>query len=193
MGLMYMFPVSEDEQDRIDFVNTGSTKSIVLKTYGLPLVFWGYLIAILAVIGAMYLAVQGPIRKLIETGDSINIYLAYTVQATLIILPLTLIALYFYEKLITKSKESLIITHRVFWIPIWKKVIELKDSDSVEINHFMDSPNVAKMRKDASMKGFENKGYYELYATNSKNQSIFVDRHSRKADMVKMRDLLRKY
>ncbi len=188
-----MFPVSEDEQDRIDFVNTGSTKSIVLKTYGLPLVFWGYLIAILAVIGAMYLAVQGPIRKLIETGDSINIYLAYTVQATLIILPLTLIALYFYEKLITKSKESLIITHRVFWIPIWKKVIELKDSDSVEINHFMDSPNVAKMRKDASMKGFENKGYYELYATNSKNQSIFVDRHSRKADMVKMRDLLRKY
>lgn len=193
MGLMYMFPVSEDEQDRVDILNNDVNKAIVLKTYGLPLVFWGYLIAILAVIGAMYLAVQGPIKKLIQTGDSINIYLAYTVQATLILLPLTLIALYFYEKLITKSKDSLIITHRVFWLPIWKRIIHLKDSQAIEVNHFMDSPNVAKMRQDASMKGFENKGYFELFATNSKDESIFIDRHSRKADMIKMRDLLRKY
>ncbi len=188
-----MFPVSEEERDRIDFIEENSKRAIILKTYGLPLVFWGYLLAILAVIGAMSLAVKGPIDKLIATGDSINIYLGYMVLATLILLPLTLIALYFYEKLIKKSGNRLTVIHRFFWIPVWKKEIELMDSEAIEINHFMDSPNVAKMKADASLKGFENKGYFELFATNNKGETLFVDRHSRKADMIKMRDLLRKY
>jgi hypothetical protein len=193
MGLMYMFPVSEKEQDRIDIESNSDNKSITLKTYGLPMIFWGYLVAILVVVGAMSLAIKGPIEKLLQTGDSINIILSYSVLVVLFGLPLTLLALYFYEKLIKKSGNEIQITHKVFWIPVWKKKINLKTSDSIEINHFLDSPNVAKMKKDATMKGFENKGYFELFATNSDGKSIFLDRHSRKADIVKIRDLLKQY
>ena len=188
-----MFPVSEEEQDRIDIESTNDKKSITIKTYGLPMVFWGYLIVILVVIGAMSMAIIGPIQKLIQTGDSINIGLSYAVSATLLGLPLTLLALYFYEKLIKKSGTEINITHKIFWIPVWSKKITLESNDSIDINHFMDSPNVAKMKKEASMKGFENKGYFELFAKNSNGKSIFLDRHSRKADVLKMRDLLRKY
>lgn len=188
-----MFPVSEQEQDRIDIETNTQNKSITLKTYGLPMIFWGYLLAILVVIGAMYMAISGAIDKLLQTGDSINIALSYAVIFILIGLPTTLLALYFYEKLIKKSGELLIITHKVFWVPVWQKSIKLESPESIEINHFMDSPNVAKMRKDSDMKGFENKGYFELFATSSTGKKIFLDRHSRKADVLKIRDLLRKY
>lgn len=188
-----MFPVSEDEQDRIDYIEENGSKAIVLKTYGLPLIFWGYLIAILTVVGAMFMAVMGPINKLIATGDSINIYLAYLVLTTIIALPTVLVSLYFYEKLLTKRGDKLTVTHRFFWIPLWRKVINLKSSDSIDLNHFLDSPNVAKMRRDAAMKGFENKGYFETYATDKNDKKIFIDRHSRKADMIKLCELLKKY
>jgi hypothetical protein len=193
MGLMYMFPVTEDEQDRIDYIEENGTKAIVLKTYGLPLIFWGYLVAILTVVGAMYLAIKSPLEKLIATGDSLNIYLSYLVLATIILLPFTLVAMYFYEKLLTKKGDELIITHRFFWIPVWQKKLSLKSADAIELNHFLDSPNVAKMRKDSAMKGFENKGYFEVFATTINDKKVFVDRHNRKADMSKLAELLKKY
>ncbi|OUR97756.1 hypothetical protein A9Q84_06030 [Halobacteriovorax marinus] len=190
---MYMFPVSEEETDRIDFIESSAGKAIVVKSYGLPLIFWGYLTAILVVMGFMFLAVNTPIQKLLATGDPINVALSIAVLFVLIGLPLTLVCLYFYEKSIVKQGSELSLVHKVFWIAVWKKKIVLKDSHSIELNHFMDSPNVAKMKSDSTMKGFENKGYYELYATNNQDDRIFIDRHSRKADMVKLRDLLKKF
>ena len=188
-----MFPVSEDEQDRIDFSTKNNNKAITLKSYGLPLIFWAYLVIILTVITAMFIAIKGPIEKLIMTGDPINIALSYCALIVLFGLPTTLLALYFYEKLIFKCDDQIIITHRIFWLPIWRKVILLKSSDSIEINHFSDGPNVAKIRQDHAMKGFENKGYFELFAIEPDNKKVFLDRHSRKADVAKMRDLLKKY
>ena len=184
-----MFPVSEEETDRVK-IQEGA---ITIKSYGLPMIFWGYLLAILVVIGAMYLAVDSAIVKLIETGDQVNVILAYSVLGIIIGLPLTLLALYFYEKSITKKGSAITVIHKIFWIPVMKKKIELSDKDSIELHHFMDSPNVAKMRAQPELKGFENKGYFELFATNSAGKAIFVDRHSRKADIIKIRDLLRKY
>lgn len=193
MGLMYMFPVSKEETDRIDLVEDSNGKTIILKSYGLPLIFWGYLTAILIVIGFMFLAVNTPIQKLIATGEPINILLSYSVIFVLLALPITLISLYFYEKSIVKNGCQLSLVHKIFWVPVWRKKINLKSKKSLELNHFLDSPNVAKMKSDASLKGFENKGYYELFATNDKEEQVFVDRHSRKADMVKLRDLLNQY
>lgn len=184
-----MFPVSEEETDRVKI----KENTITIKSYGLPMIFWGYLLAILVVIGAMYLAVSEPINKLIATGDQINIILSYAVLGVIFGLPTLLLALYFYEKSITKSGNTLTLTHKVFWIPLMKKSIELRDKDAIELHHFMDSPNVAKMRAQPELRGFENKGYYELFATNKEEKAIFIDRHSRKADIIKIRDLLRKY
>jgi hypothetical protein len=56
----------------------------------------------------------------------------------------------------------------------------------------MDSPNMAKIYNKDELKGFENKGYFELRVL-SGGQKILIDRHSRKADLLKMKDTLLKY
>ena len=38
-----------------------------------------------------------------------------------------------------------------------------------------------------------NKGYFELCIKTDKRPSISIDRHSRKADLIKLRDLLSRY
>ena len=57
----------------------------------------------------------------------------------------------------------------------------------------MDSPNVAKMQQDPTMKGFENKGYFQLFARNEVGKLVLIDRSSRKADLKKMVELLNRY
>jgi hypothetical protein len=44
MGLMYVFPVSEEETDfvKLELSPTGKGSKITLKSYGLPYIFWGY-------------------------------------------------------------------------------------------------------------------------------------------------------
>ena len=39
------------------------------------------------------------------------------------------------------------------------------------------------------LKGFENKGYFELHALVN-GKTVLIDRHSRKADLVKIKELL---
>ena len=69
----------------------------------------------------------------------------------------------------------------------------------MSVDHFMDSPNMAKIRSrqglpsTESMTGFENKGYFELNITTADNKSVNIDRHSRKADLLKLKELLSKY
>ncbi|EQC48591.1 hypothetical protein [Bacteriovorax sp. DB6_IX] len=184
-----MFPVSEEEKDRI----TINEKGITLKSYGLPLVFWGYLSAILVVVFAMGLAVKGPMIKLYNTDDTINKVLVLAAAATIILVPLSTILFYFYEKFITKKDDQLIITHRVFWLPVFSTKHPLESKEAFEILHFMDSPNVAKLQQDPNLKGFENKGYFQLFAKKKDGKLLLVDRSSRKADLKKIQMLLSKY
>jgi len=184
-----MFPVSEEEKDRI----TINKKGITLKSYGLPLVFWGYLSAILVVIFAMGLAIKGPMVTLYNTDDNINKLLVIAASATIILIPLATLCFYFYEKFITKKEDTLTITHRVFWMPVWTSKYNLESKESLEILHFMDSPNVAKLQQDPNLKGFENKGYFQLFATLENKKQLLVDRSSRKADLKKIKLLLEKF
>ena len=189
MGLMFVFPVSEEEIDRVKIDNG----QITLKSYGLPMIFWGYLAAILTVVFAMGIAIKGPMIKLYETNDSINQALVIVAAATIILVPLVTVCAYFYEKFISKKETELTITHRIFWLPVLKKTYQLKSSDSVEIIHHMDSPNIAKLKDDPSLRGFQNKGYFQLFAQKEDNSYLFLDRSSRKADLKKMQELLSKY
>lgn len=189
MGLMYIFPTQKEEIDRIEMADN----SVTLKTYGLPWVFWGYLAASLVVIFAMGLAIKGPIVKLINGDDQINTMLAYLVSATLVGLPLTLISFFFYEKFITKSGNKIIVTHRIFWTPIWKKTYSLFSPNSFIVEHFLDSPNVAKINKNPETRAFENHGYFELKIRLSDGKVVFLDRHTRKSDLQKMASLLSEF
>ncbi|MFG1522234.1 hypothetical protein [Halobacteriovorax sp. ZH2_bin.1] len=189
MGLMFIFPVSKEEKDRITINEEGLT----LKTYGLPMVFWGYLLAAATVVIAMFIGVKGPMIKLYNTGDSINQALVIAVAATLFLIPFITLCFYMYEKFIVKQGDKLILKHRIFFIPIYKKVYKLEAKDAFSIDHFMDSPNVAKMKQDPTMRGFENKGYFQLFAKLENGKYIFVDRSNRKADLKKIQALLSEF
>lgn len=194
MGLMYMFPVSEEEADRVEIQNRNEVKSITLKTYGLPMLFWGYFAAISIVIGAMYIAVSGPIEKLMATGDSINYALGLLALAIMYGIPLFLLCAFFYEKFIIKSQDNLTIKHRLFFglVTISKK-FKLKANDAFYVEHFLDSPNVAKMKNDPTLRGFENKGHYQLWIKLSNDKDLVIDKAARKIDLEKMKSILSKY
>jgi hypothetical protein len=190
MGLMYVFPATEEEIDRIEKNDDGS---ITLKTYGLPLVFWGYLLAMLAVILIMFVAIKDPITKVLNGTDAINKLLAAAVLALLLGLPVALLCFYFYEKRINKKAEQLKVQHHFFGLKFFTKTYQLKNKESFEISHLLDSPNVARMEGDKSMRGFQNKGYFELHIIDQNDSKILVDRHSRKVDLEKIKSLLSSY
>jgi len=190
MGLLYIFPNSEDESDNDRVVKT--LDSITLKTYGLPMVFWVYLAAIYVVVFTMWLTIKSALDKMLTYDDVTMIFLYWLVKGTLILAPIILLAFFFFEKFIIKSKTSLTLVYRIFFIPVWRKKIKLDASNALSVDHFMDSPNIAKMKSSPETRGFENKGYFELHAM-SKGKAIFIDRHSRKSDLVKMQELLSKY
>lgn len=200
MGLMYIFPVTDDaiEGDRVEIKDS----KLTLKTYGLPMIFWGYLAAALSVVVIMWLASRAVILKLLSYHeDPTLIFLGHLVQWTLILLPIALLCFFFYEKQLSKKDQELTLTYKVFFIPFWSKKLKLKDKTAIEVNHFMDSPNMAKIRSRQglppasaeAMRGFENKGYFELNIVTSENKTVNIDRHSRKADLVKMKELLSRY
>lgn len=197
MGLMYIFPITDnkDEGDRAEIKND----SIILRTYGLPMIFWGYLLAALSVVFLMWLASKDVIEKLIAYEDPSMHYLGQMVKWTIILSPIIATAFFFYEKVITKKDNKLSLTYKVFFIPFFKKNYELKSKDAFSVNHYMDSPNMAKLRRqqglesDEALKHFENKGYFELSLINQNEKRISIDRHSRKVDLLKLKDLLSRY
>ena len=174
--------------------------TLTLKTYGLPMIFWGYLAAAMSVLLIMWLASRAVIAKLLSYGeDPTMLFLGHLVQWTLILTPIVLLGFFFYEKMLTKKGQELILTYRVFFIPFWIKKFRLSAQDSFTVDHFMDSPNMARIRNrqglgsPEAMKHFENKGYFELNIKTDKNKSVNIDRHSRKADLIKLKELLSKY
>ena len=194
---MYIFPITDnkDEGDRAVVKND----SITLKTYGLPMIFWGYLMAALSVVFLMWLASKDVIDKLVNYDDPSLVYLGMLVKWTIILSPIIAIAFFFYEKVITKKDHNISLTYKVFYLPFFRKSYELKSKDSFVVNHYMDSPNMAKLRRqqgldtDEALKHFENRGYFELSIIDAKDKKISIDRHSRKVDLVKLKDLLSKY
>lgn len=189
MGLLYPFPATEEEVDRIDQTES----SITLKTYGLPIIFWGYLAAFLVVLGAMVLAIKAPLMTMLMSEDQINRMIAYVVLATLIIIPMGALLAFFYEKWLIKSSNTLVVQHRVFFLPLYKKTYKLDSKTPFIVDHFLDSPNIAKIEKDPKMRAFENQGHFLLRAHLENKKFIDLDRHSRKSDLIKIKELLSKY
>jgi hypothetical protein len=186
MGLMYLFPTNKDERDHVVI----DDQSITLKTYGLPYIFWGYAFGILLLEFAMYLAVRSPLEKLASIGDSIDQFIYFSLNLVLLSIPLTLLCFFFYEKRLEKKGRELFIHWRFFGLTVKTQKIELKANDAFTVGHFIDSPNMARIKDEKALKGFQNKGYFELFAHLNSGKSVLIDRHSRKADLEKMIELL---
>ena len=194
MGLLYILPLSEDEREHVEVRRpTSGGAAIVLKSYGLPAIFWGYFAAICLIILIMFMAVHVPLKKLICSNDTFDLALGVVVYATLFLIPAVLSAYFFYEKALEKCGTRLLIRHRIFGIPVAQKKLVLKTDLPFEVMNFRASPNMARLQKRPEMRGFYNQGYFELFASLENGQKVFIDRHSRKADLLKMVELLLRY
>ena len=114
MGLLYIIPVSEEEKEQVEIIK-GNNPSITLKSYGLPRIFWFYLLASFSIIFLMIIAIKEPLVKLFQTQDALNIGFVSLVLATLVIIPISLLAFFVYEKIITKANDRNTDMHN-FWV-----------------------------------------------------------------------------
>lgn len=195
MGLLYPFPVDEErEKDFVDIEFTNNKiEKITLSSYGLPYIFWLYLILILTTIGILFLAIRPALNKLFLTGDSLNMLISMSCWVILILIPLILLCFFFYQKKLIKQDKQLSIIHILFGLRLITKTIKLDNTkDYFEINHFIDSPNVARIDDEKAYKLFQNKGYFELAVSDINNKRWIIDRHSRKIDLEKIKTLLQK-
>ena len=192
MGLLYILPCSEKETERIQ-ISAGNTRSITLKSYGLPKIFWAYLLASLFIVALMAIAIKDPMIKLFNSEDLLNKWLVILVLTTLILIPLTLFAFFLYEKRITKSRNNLFVGHYFLSFPIRKKKYTLSPTNSFYISQFRGTPNIAREKNNPQMRAFENKGYFELFGCLENGKTLFLDRNNRKADLVKISNLLNSY
>lgn len=187
MGLLYPFPVSKEESD---FVSEDAN-SITLKSYGLPYIFWGYAICVIAVVALMFVGIKGPVLKLVSLGDETDSTLGYALLSIIGLAPVVILSFFFYEKRIIAKKNQLILQHRLFWLPVFTEKFEVKSLDQFSIEAHIDSPNVARLKAQEGTQGFQNKGYFILWLKKTDKKRIIVDRHSRKVDLEKLLELLK--
>lgn len=185
MGLLYPFPVHTDEKD---FVHVTGT-SVTLKTYGLPYIFWGYAAASLSVLFFLWLAVRAPLKKLLELGDGTDAILIYGLQAMIVLTPVVVLGFFFYEKRLVASGDTLTVQQRLFGIPVRTQTLTLT-TPGYQIQHHLDAPNVARLKGGDEALGFQNKGYFILWALTAQERAIAIDRHSRRADLQALVALL---
>jgi len=74
-----------------------------------------------------------------------------------------------------------------------KSIINLRDENQFEIRNYLSSANMARLSVDHNLKGFQNRGYFQLFAINEENKKILIDRHSRKRDLENILDLFSQY
>ena len=187
MGLLYPFPVSAEETDFVQ-LTLGQKPRIKLKSYGLPYLFWGYALASLTVLLFLWLAVRAPIEKLAQLGGA-DALLARGVELFIYLLPVVVLGFFFYEKTLEVQGQSLTITHKLFGCALKRHTLQLSASPFY-VAHHMDAPNVARLRGGPEAQGFQNKGYFTLWATDAHDVPVAIDRHSRKADLEALAALL---
>lgn len=186
MGLLYVFPVSEEE---IDFV-VKKDDTLILKTYGLPYLFWFYALASIMVVFFMFLAIKEPVLKLVALGEDTDRTLGYSLLTFVGMVPVFILAFFFYEKRITKKQNEIGLEHRVFGLKVFSEKFLMETNDHLEISNFVDSPNVARTKNTPESVGFQNRGYFTLHLLASDGKRIMLDRHNRKADLEKLKEML---
>ena len=106
-------------------------------------------------------------------------------------LPLFIFAFFFYEKRIVKKFQSVTLEYRVFGIKVFSEAFTPSETNPFSIEPFLSSPNLARIKGGEESTGFQNKGYFILWLNTKEGKRINIDRHSRKADLIKMEELLR--
>ena len=186
-------PASIEEIDHVKIEENANGKKLIIKSYGLPYMFWGYFLILMALEIAMYLSISSFIFKLLESENSLDLLLAYGCLATMLLIPLFSISMLFFQKNIIREENKLTIEFRIFWIKVRQKVFRFDNNqDKLEVTHLLESPNMAKIQKNPNTRAFENQGHYILTLW-SNSKPHFIDRHTRKQDLTKLANLITKF
>ncbi len=205
MGLLYPFPAPSPQQVIESSFSKHSDSSFLisdpqvrllesgalsLRTYGLPYVFWFYLVFIYIAIGALFLASYPVLGKLLSSPELIDQLIASLVILSGFAGALTLLGFYFYEKELEKRTTKLTISHSLFGISFHRTEIELTPSSPFEVRHFLDSPNRARIEDKPELKAFKNQGYFYLLGNLANGGEIIIDRHNSRKYLGKLKALL---
>ena len=185
MGLLFPFPVDENE----DHVSINSSELIV-KSYGLPYLFWYYAGAILVLLFTMFLVIKNPLYTFWNTNFFWDKVIVVLVWLLFITLPMTLLSFLFYQKILVKKDRSLTVIHKIFFLPV--RTSKLVLSGDFFVSHFMDSPNMAARKKNPLLSSFYNKGHFHLWAVTDSGNKL-IDRHSQKRELERLRELLGRF
>jgi hypothetical protein len=192
MGLLYVFPDRADDLEHVSIKFHGPSQkaqSMKVTSYGLPTIFWFYALTSLTMLGLLTLSVYPSMVKLLNYPDTLNQLLVYSLAILIFLTPIIVLGFFFYQKTIFIENSQCHIIHSVFKIPLIKKTMNIEKDDQLEVIHFMDSPNMARLENQKEFLGFQNRGYFELYLKNQ-NRKFFIDRSSRKRDLLKLKDIL---
>ena len=99
MGLLYVMPISLKEKDRIELIQSNTSKKIILKSYGLPLIFWASYFTLLLVVAIMGITIYGPLSKVIYSQDLLNQFIGLLTTSILIATPFAGAFFLLFEKL----------------------------------------------------------------------------------------------
>ena len=190
MGLLYPFPLDSDQE--VDHVVINED-SLLLKSYGPPYLFWGYLLALLATLVLLGLAAWRPLTRMLSSQDSLNALIAGLTLGVLVATPLLALAFFFLEFRLFKSKDILVKSLHLVGPPLWKRRFQLRVQDPFSIANFTGTPNLARQRNHPGSERHQNRGYFELYLHTAQGEQILLDRHSRKTDLQKLKALLEKF
>ncbi|MBT3982830.1 MAG: hypothetical protein HOE90_15835 [Bacteriovoracaceae bacterium] len=188
MGLLYTMPISKEETDFVTIGDKGL--DITVKSYGLPAIFWAYKLGIVGVMMMLFLAIKSPLETLFSNGEIIDIILVVSVYAVFIVCFLTLFSMFFYYKKIHRKNQMLTVSHHLFGIKIKQNSFQLNSENPFSVDHYLTSPNMARIGKNHQMSGFENKGYFELFAYDQSGTTLVIDRSNRKSDLHSLCQLL---
>jgi hypothetical protein len=90
------------------------------------------------------------------------------------------------------SHQTFKLIHGTFFLPLLSRSYPVKTITHFSVEHFLDSPNLAKLRGESENRAFENRGYYVLKMHRSKD-SIMIDRHSQRNELEKIKTILDKF
>ena len=187
MGLLYIMPKSEKE---VTHVKEYGDRTI-LETYGLPYIFWVYFILLIIVLAAMTLPAIPILKKLLVSSDLIDKSMGVTTIVTLIGLPLSGLILLLYQKqiLVAKDSDFIKIKNKIFNMTYSTKVLQVK---KLTVNHYLSSPNMAKINNESKTKAFENRGHFVLQAETVSGEVVNLDRHTNKTDLEGLKKIIEK-
>ena len=189
MGLLYPFPVEQDEVDHV----VVKDHWLMLKSYGLPYLFWGYLLAGLAALFTMAMAIADPLKQMLQSQDGLNVWLASLSALAMVGTALGFSAPFFIEFRLCKRREHLVKALYFMGIVLFRRQFKLASPEALSVVPFRGSPNVARLENRPQSSLQQNRGYFELYLRTAQGEQVLLDRHSRKADLEKLRTLLEKF